>query len=910
MTSVLKWLQDRKGILFVVLVLIIVGCLFYKNNEGFYAIETDVEVIYKKMRDLRNESLSLDRTSKGVVVTDTTASDIKVSFYDIEPKVHHYLKLRLMVQDYLNSMGKHLYNLDDTKLDTLNDEHKTFGFIGGEDSDIMNWGTFTEDNNDTFSLLLAKTDTNDYIDKPGTKLKAIEGYIKDNFDKAVSGTLSIETLIDSVKGTLDVTKGGSFYDITSNKAANWGKVHNDMTTISTTFTAIGSKIEFIIDQFTALQTKIPTVTNTNDELDYTDSGLKTAFQKILNTKYKPSTSDTSLTDLLTNLIGDDDLGSDADKGLRNNLGALQTLIISDDVDKSSSDTGELFSKDNDEESGLRKKIVTLHDQLAYIQGKYGDFNKVVDSIVESSSFTDVPRSTVANINVTASDKDLIDKYIDSVVTNLGAVYTDAHIQQDIDDIEQAINNSIRTAIYAETETECNKLIGNINDTGSPSINGFLNNIFKKLITSEDVEDILKSIDQVSKNSLDGYNTTEFEKANNFFLLLEMYEHFEDYLNAERNIYTTIFKNHHNGETVSISDYKKIMVKKNKIINGYETDFKDDISNYSDYFKDLKDLIFEKVNESVVTTTQASTTEAQTTTTVSGGGSGGGSDYSRNASGTGQRCVIRGLQGDLNHIVSNYSGASYDFKYFGTGEDTEKDVIMVYQKPIRSGEHTHVFAVNDNGNLVTQPEDENNAQQQWFLKSTSDSDSLFEVVSNYNSVEMALNQDSSYLSLKPYQSGFQGSKWKVINGQPSTGLLSCNPALPHQSVASPVTQVESQYAKQLSEIMTMVKRNSDLYQKQVGDERTASSVFGKSEPLRLKVNLLSSSDDVEGDNFNNVEKFQDSSKGNVLGLLDSYERNQNGSPLGDFTPNPNAPKCKSVNYDDYTENRVGQCNCIV
>ena len=41
--------------------------------------------------------------------------------------------------------------------------------------------------------------------------------------------------------------------------------------------------------------------------------------------------------------------------------------------------------------------------------------------------------------------------------------------------------------------------------------------------------------------------------------------------------------------------------------------------------------------------------------------------------------------------------------------------MVYQRPIRSGEHTHVFAVDDNGNLVTQPEDSNNAQQRWVLK---------------------------------------------------------------------------------------------------------------------------------------------------------------------------------------------------
>ena len=123
-------------------------------------------------------------------------------------------------------------------------------------------------------------------------------------------------------------------------------------------------------------------------------------------------------------------------------------------------------------------------------------------------------------------------------------------------------------------------------------------------------------------------------------------------------------------------------------------------------------------------------------------------------------------------------------------------------------------------------------------------------------------------------------------------------------------METQYANQLAEIMTMVKRNTDLYQKQVGDQKTASSVFGRGEPLRLKVNLLSSNDGVEGDNFNNVEKFTDNSANNVVGLLDAYENSQNGAPVGNLSSNPNNPKCKEINYDEYTSNRVGQCNCIV
>ena len=105
------------------------------------------------------------------------------------------------------------------------------------------------------------------------------------------------------------------------------------------------------------------------------------------------------------------------------------------------------------------------------------------------------------------------------------------------------------------------------------------------------------------------------------------------------------------------------------------------------------------------------------------------------------CVQHGLQSTLNHITSNFSGASFDFRSYTDPSNSSNNIIMVYQKPIRSGEHTHVLAVNDSGNLVTQPEDENNPQQRWVLRPVSGSSGVFEVVSSSWSFQI-LNHDGT------------------------------------------------------------------------------------------------------------------------------------------------------------------------
>ena len=277
------------------------------------------------------------------------------------------------------------------------------------------------------------------------------------------------------------------------------------------------------------------------------------------------------------------------------------------------------------------------------------------------------------------------------------------------------------------------------------------------------------------------------------------------------------------------------------------------------------------------------------------------------------CILSGLQDNLNHITSNLSGASFDYRNYNDSSNPAANIIMIYQKPIRSGEHTHVLAVNDSGNLVTQPEDEKNPQQRWTLKNISGSNGLVEVVSISSGTAKSLNHDGNFLSVKPENSNYEGVKWRPVIGSPSQGLLACSPSLRHESVQPSTDNVEDQHSSRMAELLALVKKNHEHYMKEVGEQQTTSSVFGTGEPLRLKVNVLDNDDSLNiGGSSPNTETFQDtnSSSGtqDIMRLLNRYESSMSSNV--DYSVSPNIPKCNSVNLDDYIERRVGQCNCIV
>ena len=281
--------------------------------------------------------------------------------------------------------------------------------------------------------------------------------------------------------------------------------------------------------------------------------------------------------------------------------------------------------------------------------------------------------------------------------------------------------------------------------------------------------------------------------------------------------------------------------------------------------------------------------------------------------SGNTCLVSGLQGDLNHITSNLSGASFDFRRYTDSSNPSSNIIMIYQKPIRSGEHTHVLAVNDSGNLVTQPEDDTNPQQRWNMVKIDYQFNLFEIVSTSSGTAKSLNHDGNFLSLKPQNSNFEGVKWRVVLGSPSQGLLACSPSLRHESVQPINDNVEDIQASRMAELLALVKKNHEHYMREVGEQRTNSSVFGTGGPLRLKINVLDDDNSLNiGTSNEGTESFQDtnSSSGtqDIVRLLNRYE--SRNSPSIDYSVSPNIPKCNTTNLEDYIDRRVGQCNCIV
>ena len=166
-------------------------------------------------------------------------------------------------------------------------------------------------------------------------------------------------------------------------------------------------------------------------------------------------------------------------------------------------------------------------------------------------------------------------------------------------------------VYKNIMDECKeKLIGGV--SSDKLMKGGLNEIFQKIKgeTNPNTGNMILSVKQVLENELNGFDTSNFAKSNNFFMLIDMYIHFEDYMFCEREIYRKIFEDHlENGYgDETFDDELETMETKRTIINGYKNKFLDD---NTEFVLAIKELIFGKVNEDVVTTT----TQGATTTMV-------------------------------------------------------------------------------------------------------------------------------------------------------------------------------------------------------------------------------------------------------------------------------------------------------
>ena len=173
----------------------------------------------------------------------------------------------------------------------------------------MNWGDYATTNDEKVSLL------NNALKE---KLEEINDYIKNNnLESTDNGTIG--KLIDTVNTNLDVSKkeDGLFYPVNSN-ARSWGKVYLDMTEIKTSFTDIVGKVNFVISKITGfLKEYSDGLTDANYPDDKDDNvfiATEEVCEFIINDTF--GSTDKKLENILTELMGNDDLGTDKDNGFR------------------------------------------------------------------------------------------------------------------------------------------------------------------------------------------------------------------------------------------------------------------------------------------------------------------------------------------------------------------------------------------------------------------------------------------------------------------------------------------------------------------------------------------------------------------------------------------------------------------
>ena len=277
------------------------------------------------------------------------------------------------------------------------------------------------------------------------------------------------------------------------------------------------------------------------------------------------------------------------------------------------------------------------------------------------------------------------------------------------------------------------------------------------------------------------------------------------------------------------------------------------------------------------------------------------------------CMI-GFEKDMKHVVSFVSGATYNIESDGTN-----NFFTIYQKPFKTGEHTHALSVTNN-ELFTAPKNLNSNKQKWYMQ-TNENNTYYlipKAEQNKTTTKQVLQYDNGFLTLRP-MSTYEGQKWKVEEGIASAGVKSC--AMTNKEMLAGMgldglgkvenPELHAEYKQQLGNILNIIHSNLIHYQNKIGaNKTTASSVFGTGEPLKLTVN-------VDGLASSATEEFKDAKNNSVLDLLDKYEANELSGGLQYAPLNQQSelqkklstmPKCKKVNFNDYVNNRIGECNC--
>jgi hypothetical protein len=124
----------------------------------------------------------------------------------------------------------------------------------------------------------------------------------------------------------------------------------------------------------------------------------------------------------------------------------------------------------------------------------------------------------------------------------------------------------------------------------------------------------------------------------------------------------------------------------------------------------------------------------------------------------------------------------------------------------------------------------------------------------------------------------------------------------------VNELNANNQKKINDVLELIKQNMQSFNATSGAGQVSSSTLGVT-ANPIKINLLMGGDSSEVGR----EGFTDYGTKSVSQLLDDYEGNTNGlsSTAQSFInqiKSGGGGSCKPVNMNDYTDRRIGQCNC--
>lgn len=197
------------------------------------------------------------------------------------------------------------------------------------------------------------------------------------------------------------------------------------------------------------------------------------------------------------------------------------------------------------------------------------------------------------------------------------------------------------------------------------------------------------------------------------------------------------------------------------------------------------------------------------------------------------------ENNLKHIISKESGATYNI------ENVNAQTFLIYHKPYRQGEHSHVLSVRE-GKLYTLPKDTQSDAQKWTFKNTTDGYKVIvPFLESGNEVHNVLQYDNGFLSVRT-RGDYNGQKWVLNNNGPSTNTVRMC-ALDNSNIQNNTTldyienkNLHDNYQQQIGGILNLISSNLQHFDKETRNKtdgtKVVSSVFGGSNPISLKVNI--------------------------------------------------------------------------